>query len=840
MKKTHCLISICLLLGIATSWAQEASRPIKVVYVGNSITYGAGIENRDRDSYPAVLGQMLGDGYEVRNFGFNARTLLMKGDLPYMKEKMFQEVLSYQPDIVVIKLGTNDSKSFNWKYKQDFPRDMQTMVSAFKALPSKPKIYLCHPAKAYLVGPQINDSIISNGVIPVVDQIAAKNGVEVIDLYTATSGMEEHFPDKIHPDPVGAHKIAVTIYKALTGKETNHVAQAFPGRKSEWNGCERYDFTVNGRDAIVVAPKQAAKGNPWIWRPAFFDAFPSVDKALLEKGFYVVYYDLTHLYGSPRAVQLGTDFYNYMTRLYKFSPKVTVEGFSRGGFFALNWAIKNPEKVACLYLDAPVCDLFSWPGRKNQELWNGVLKEWELTDEQMNTFEGNPADHLEPLLQVGIPIISVCGDSDQVVPFKENMDVIRSRYLEKGGSVTLILKPGCDHHPHSLDNPEPVVDFILSQQPAYESYLQYTPRGSMRNSFVKFEKERKGCVAFLGGSITEMNGWKNQIEQQLKYRFPYTEFEFVEAGIGSTGTTPGSFRMKTDVLSKGKVDLLFVEAAVNDDTNGFSALEQVRGMEGEVRQALESNPYMDIVMLHFIYDPFIPMMTKGQIPDVILNHERVANHYLIPSINLCQEVGERMQDGEFTWEQFGGTHPLLFGHKFYSAAINHLLDDMWKGLSPSDSPAAHEIPAQPLDPYSYYQGDFIDIRNARLGKGWKLVESWRPDNSFEKRRGFVDVPMLEASRPGDQLTLDFNGKAIGIFCVSGPAAGILEYSVDGAPFKELDTYTQWSGALYIPWVYMLETELEAAPHKLVLRISKKKNAQSQGTECQIRNFVVNQ
>lgn len=87
-------------------------------------------------------------------------------------------------------------------------------------------------------------------------------------------------------------------------------------------------------------------------------------------------------------------------------------------------------------------------------------------------------------------------------------------------------------------------------------------------------------------------------------------------------------------------------------------------------------------MLHFIYDPFIPMIARRQMPDVILNHERVANHYLIPSINLCQEIGERMQNGEFTWDEFGGTHPKPFGHKFYAAAIGHLFDEMWKGVSP--------------------------------------------------------------------------------------------------------------------------------------------------------------
>lgn len=628
------------------------------------------------------------------------------------------------------------------------------------------------------------------------------------------------------------------IYLVLLCLITSLAVQA-QEKKSEWNGCDRYDFTFKDRQATVVVPKKAAKGNPWIWRPAFFDAFPSVDKALLEKGFHIVYYDVTHLYGSPRAVSLGTEFYKDITDRYGLSPKVTLEGFSRGGLFAFNWAAQNTDKVACIYVDAPVCNVFSWPGRKNATLWNDLLKEWNLTDAEMEHFKGNPIDNLAPIAAAGIPIISVCGDSDQTVPYKENMDVVRSRYLAAGGPVEVILKKGCDHHPHSLDNPEPVVDFILRQQPEYEKYLHYTLRGSLQNSFRKFEKERRARVAFLGGSITEMNGWRNMVEQQLQQRFPYTQFEWVEAGIGSTGTTPGSFRLQHDILSKGKIDLLFVEAAVNDDTNGFSALEQVRGMEGEVRHALESNPEMDIVMLHFIYDPFIPLIARRQMPDVILNHERVANHYLIPSVNLCQEIGERMQDGEFTWDDFGGTHPKPFGHKFYAAAIGHLFDEMWRGVSPEGPIVAHEIPVKPLDTYSYYNGDFIALEKARLNKGWELVGNWHPDNKAEKRNGFVDVPMLEATRPGDRLTLDFRGKAIGIFCVSGPSAGILEYSVDGAPFKELDTFTQWSHNLYIPWVYMLETELEDTDHKLVLRISKKKNPASLGTECQIRNFVVN-
>lgn len=836
MKIRLFVLLFCLLFCFDMS-AQDVKKIKKVACVGNSITFGAGIRNRDKDSYPAVLGQMLGDDYEVRNFGYSARTMLNKGDNPYMKEQMFRDVLGYLPDIIVVKLGTNDSKPHNWKYGKEFGRDMETMLAAFRKLASKPVVYLCTPAKVYGSGYGINDSVIVNYIIPEINRIARKEKIEVIDIHTATDGMSQNFPDNVHPNEVGAIVLAGTVYKALTGKETTHTMQAFPGRKSAWAGCDRYDFQYRGRDAIVVCPKQAAPGKPWIWRPAFFGAFPSVDKALLEKGFHVVYYDLTHQYGSPRAVEAGTFFYDYMKNYYGLSPKVTLEGFSRGGLCAFNWAAKNTDKVACIYVDAPVCDVFSWPGRKQADLWSGVLKEWNLTDAQMESFKGNPVDNLETLAKAGIPVMAVCGDSDKVVPYSENMEVVRNKYTALGGMVEVIVKPGCDHHPHSLENPQPVVDFIIRHQPGYKKFLHVNERGSLQNSWVRFEKERKGRVAFLGGSITEMAGWRTMIQQQLKQRFPYTDFEFVDAGIASTGSTPGSFRLQKDVLSKGRIDLLFVEAAVNDHTNGFSPAEQVRGMEGEVRRALLANPATDVVMLHFIYDPFIPMVKAGNVPDVIMNHERVANHYMIPSINLVQEVGERMLAGEFTWEQFGGTHPLPFGHRFYAAAIAHLFDSMWQNMPAETGVQPHKIPAEPLDQSSYFGGDFMSVKDARLGKGWKYEESWEPEIKVETRPGFVRVPMLVSDRANAKLTLDFTGKAIGIFCASGPKAAILEYSVDGSPFKKLDTNTQWSKGLYIPWVFMLASDLKDGAHKLELRISGDKN--SQGNECCIRNFVVN-
>ncbi|MBY2900268.1 hypothetical protein AE938_15680 [Bacteroides fragilis] len=839
----NAIISLFLLF-ITVQYVAAQKKVIKIACIGNSITYGVGTRNPAKDSYPAVLGQMLGDGYEVRNFGVSARTMLMKGDNPYMKEERYRQALDYNPDIVTIKLGTNDTKPQNWRYKSDFKKDMETMIRTLRALPSKPEIYLCYPIPAYAVQWGINDSIIVHGVMPVINRLAAKYGLKVIDLHTPLTGMKECFADNVHPNEKAAVRIAQAIYRQLTGEEPPaHVSQPFPGLKGKWKGFDQYTFAYQDREAIVVCPKHAATGNPWIWRPAFFGAFASVDEELLRRGFHVAYYDLTHLYGSPRARKSGTDFYWNMVRMYGLSPKVTLEGFSRGGLFAYNWAADHPDKVACIYVDAPVCNVFSWPGRspENAGLWKGLLEEWGLTDDQMNSFSGNPIDRLKPLADAGIPVICVCGDSDKVVPFSENSAIVRQRYTAMGAPFELILKPGVDHHPHSLSDPAPVVDFIIRHQLGYEAKQCYTLRGDYRNSYQMFEKERVGTVAFLGGSITEMKGWRDMICEDLKQRFPYTKFTFIDAGIPSTGSTPGAFRLADDVLSKAKVDLLFVEAAVNDDTNGFNAIEQVRGMEGIVRHALLSNPSMDIMMLHFIYDPFIPKLDGGQMPDVILNHERVANHYLVPSVNLATEIAARMREGEFNWEQFGGTHPKPLGHAYYAATINKVLDEMYAScVAAGTAVKPHVLSAVPLDGYSYINGKLVDIRQAHINKGWQLVPSWTPRLIAETRPGFVDVPMLETDRPGAKLTLDFEGTAVGIFCVSGPAAGILEYSIDGAPFKKLDTFTAWSGGLYIPWVYMFDTELPKGKHRLMLRMSKDHHPQSKGTACQIRQFVVNE
>lgn len=382
-------------------------------------------------------------------------------------------------------------------------------------------------------------------------------------------------------------------------------------------------------------------------------------------------------------------------------------------------------------------------------------------------------------------------------------------------------------------------DSIDRGSTAYLAKQHINYRGNLNNSRLIFENEKVGRVAFLGGSITEMRGWRDAIIAELKMRFPKTRFDFVSAGIGSTGSTPGTFRFEHDVLLKGRIDLLFVEAAVNDYVNGFDTKEQIRGMEGIVRQALKSNPNIDIIMQHFICDAFIPMLNKGETPSSIISHEKIADLYQIPSINQAQEIAERMRDGEFDWKKFGGIHPAPFGHTFYVASIKTLFDKMWSAKTVDLKLKPHVLPSLPIDKFSYFNAKLIDPSVAVIKNDWTFETAWKPKVEGVVRRQYQNANILEALIPGAELSLEFEGTAVGIYALCGPNAGILEYSIDGGNFKQYDLYTRWSRNLYLPWVCLLGTELVDKKHKLTIRMSAEKNPTSKGTACDIYYFAVN-
>lgn len=239
--------------------------------------------------------------------------------------------------------------------------------------------------------------------------------------------------------------------------------------ESNWNGYDREDFRLAGRDCILVSPVAALPGRPWIWRTEFFDAFPAVDLALLKAGFHFAYMNVQNMYGAPASVDLLDQFYERLTQDRGLAVRPVLEGFSRGALFALNWSARHPSRVACLYLDAPVCDFKSWPGGKGRargsaEDWELLQKAYGFADEtEAIGYSGNPLDNLAPLAQACVPIIAVYGEADVDLPPEENILLLQGRYAELGGEISVIAKPGVGHHPHSLADPQSVVQFILAR-----------------------------------------------------------------------------------------------------------------------------------------------------------------------------------------------------------------------------------------------------------------------------------------------------------------------------------------------------------------------------------------
>lgn len=207
------LIVLCLFLNF-TYMPTFAQSPLKIAVIGNSITEGPGREHQD--SYPIQLGGILGEAYEVRNFGVSGRTLLKKGDFPFWDEPQFEEAKDFAADIVLIKLGTNDTKPQNWKYKDEFKSDfVELIVEMKKNMPRDGKVYVVIPVPVFKDNFGISKEVMDKELKPILYDIAESTDSETIDLYTPLLNHGNLFPDGIHPNSEGLTIMAETLSKAL-------------------------------------------------------------------------------------------------------------------------------------------------------------------------------------------------------------------------------------------------------------------------------------------------------------------------------------------------------------------------------------------------------------------------------------------------------------------------------------------------------------------------------------------------------------------------------------------------------------------------------------------------
>lgn len=620
--------------------------------------------------------------------------------------------------------------------------------------------------------------------------------------------------------------------------------------QDRWKGFERVNVQVNTFNGYYVKPAHALKGNPWVWRSSFPDWHAEMDSILLTKGFHIAYIDADNLYGHPAAMQAWDGFYVQLTQNVKLSAKPALEAVSRGALYALAWAKHNPDKVSCIYAETPVYDVKSWPGGKGKgvgdtEAWSEFKTVFHFTEQQALAYNDNPIDHLEGLASFKVPVLNVIGLWDKVTPLEENTAVFVQRYNALGGPATVmpVTEGPQTMNGHHIPVPkvEQLVDFMISNTAGIKEPLPYQQYIKVRSGLKRFESivvnQKLATVAFLGGSITYNPGWRQKVCSYLQERYPQTQFRFIAAGIPSLGSLPHAFRLQRDVLDSGKVDLLFLEAAVNDRVNGTDSLTQVRDLEGIVRHARKSNPVMDIVLMEFA-DPYKNRdYDKGITPVEIKNHELIANHYGLTSINLAKEVHDKINNHEFSWDDdFKDLHPSVFGQELYFATIKAMLTMSTDAATQQKTPA--RLPSV-INKHSFINGSYYPIQKVQTDQQWHIDPHWQPADGVSTREGFVNVPVLSAVTPGAKLTLTFKGNAVGVAILSGPDAGSVNYAVDGGTYKHLSLYTAWSNSLHLPWYLLLGSGLSNGTHRLTLIIDEAKPQGSKGTACRIVNFFIN-
>jgi lysophospholipase L1-like esterase/dienelactone hydrolase len=569
-------------------------KKVNIACVGNGITYGIGVENRVKNNYPQQLQYLLGANYKVTNFGVVNAPVLNSGINGYSKTAAFKKSHDFNPNIVFIELGLDEIKAADSSIISNITSTLDNFIQSYANLSSRPRIILLLPSPIFLKDSSLfNNEFIKNKIIPKIQKLAYEKDLEVLDLFSMFIDREDLFLDKVHPSSLGGTLISKRLYE-LVKLETDKRSPIFEKIKeqkvmSSFYGYACADFTYKNRNCKVVSPKKVADGQPWIWRARFWGHEPQTDIALLERGFHLVYMDVAEMYGNEESVKLWNQFYDYMQNV-GMAKKVVLEGMSRGGIYAYNWALQNPNKVAAVYADAPVLDMKSWPGglgkgpgSKND--WTLFKNDFNLTEEQAKKFKNSPLDNAELIAKGGYPMLHVVGDADEVVPVDENTNPFEVRIKNAGGDITVIHKKGIGHHPHSLANPTPIVDFILKST-GYKTKFSIIPTPSAEyrsaagwkegtdwwvqeeeiNQLLKAEK--KLDIIFLGNSITQgIGGDRPSVTYKAGkpyFEKAFNEFRWVVAGISGDRTQHILWRLQNGNYASSYPKLLVLTIGVNN------------------------------------------------------------------------------------------------------------------------------------------------------------------------------------------------------------------------------------------------------------------------------------
>jgi lysophospholipase L1-like esterase len=308
--------------GIGKHQAPLATGPIKVACIGDSITYGAGVTNQMTQSYPALLQEFLGSGYLVRNYGVSGTTMLKNGDNPYWDQSYFRTSANWAPAIVVIQLGTNDSKAWNWNsYGSKFLSDYKDMIDHYRQLSSHPKIYVSLPPHIYTnPGYGIDGNVLESQIIPLIRQAANESdpAVPIIDVNSATFNMPDYYPDSVHPNERGSLVIAEVVANAIGPAKTP------PTGLLDRTGWTATAFATNNSSEVPANALDQYRSTRWSsgvtqtngsWFEVDMQSTQDFNKIVLDasysgneypSGYQVYVSDNGSSWGSPIASGTGT------------------------------------------------------------------------------------------------------------------------------------------------------------------------------------------------------------------------------------------------------------------------------------------------------------------------------------------------------------------------------------------------------------------------------------------------------------------------------------------------------------------------------------------------------
>lgn len=232
------------------------------------------------------------------------------------------------------------------------------------------------------------------------------------------------------------------------------------------DGAAVHSFLFEGRGALLIIP--AGNDGRWMMKTEYHRAFPATQDAAVARGWGMGWLDNKNRWGTDEDLDARARFVDFVSARFGLDPFFVPLGMSCGGLIAVNFAAKYPEKVSALYLDAPLLNLLSFPlglgkGQAYPEVWeNEIVPIFGFTKSDLITWRNHPMDRLGHLIAHRIPVALVAGDSDVTVPYEENGLVLARAYQGTGIPLRVWLKKGCDHHPHGLEDPSEVLDFIGS------------------------------------------------------------------------------------------------------------------------------------------------------------------------------------------------------------------------------------------------------------------------------------------------------------------------------------------------------------------------------------------